>query len=117
MESKLEEYLKDYEILKTEIVENDDSPKGVAAIFCSSGAKKVVKIIVVLPKNKLKQIETAKKAKRNYYENHKDEVNAKMAEWRKDKYKNDPEFKQRALEATRRCKAKKKEKEDIEKIE
>ncbi len=90
MESNLEEYLKDYEILKDEIIEG-------------------VKVIVVLPKNKLKQIETAKKAKKNYYENHKDEVNKKMAEWRKEKYKNDPEFKQRALEASRRCKAKKKE--------
>jgi len=98
MESNLEEYLKDYEILKDEIIEG-------------------VKVIVVLPKNKLKQIETAKKAKKNYYENHKDEVNKKMAEWRKEKYKNDPEFKQRALEASRRCKAKKKKKEEFEKIE
>ncbi len=98
MDSNLEEYLKDYEILKDEIIEG-------------------VKVIVVLPKNKLKQIETAKKAKKNYYENHKDEVNKKMAEWRKEKYKNDPEFKQRALEASRRCKAKKKEKEEEKKEE
>ncbi len=88
--ASLEEYLKDYEVLKEEIIDN-------------------VKIVVVLPKNKLKQIETAKKAKKNYYENHKTEVNAKMSEYRRERMKNDPEFKQRALEAVRRCKQKKKE--------
>ena len=59
----------------------------------------------------------SKEKKKDYYENHKDEVHKKMAEYRKEKYKNDPEFKQRALEASRRCKAKKKKKEEFEKIE
>lgn len=96
--ASLEEYLKDYEVLKEEIVEG-------------------VKIVVVLPKNKLKQIENIKKANRKYYENHKTDVNKQIADWRKEKYKNDPEFKQRALEASRRCKAKKKDKEEDKKEE
>jgi hypothetical protein len=82
----IDEYLKDYKILRDDVVDD-------------------VRVIVVIP---LKQIESVKDAKKKYYEKNKDEINGNIAEWRRNKMKNDPEFKERAMEASRRYREKNK---------
>lgn len=92
--ASLDEYLEDYEVLKEEIIDN-------------------VRVMVVMPLNKMKQIENIKKANRKYYENHKEEVNKQIADWRKEKYKNDEDFREKSKERMRKYREKKKkEKED-----
>ncbi len=88
MESNLEEYLKDYEILKEEIVEG-------------------VKIIIV-EEIKKKKDKLEGTAQQRYYEKNKEKINSRVAEWRKEKMHNDPEFKEKAMETKKRYKERKK---------
>ncbi len=89
--TSLEDYLKDYKVKREEVIDG-------------------VKVIVIMEMKK-KNVESMKEAQKRYREKNKDKINSYMAEWKRDKYNNDEEFKEKAKECRRRCYQKKKEKE------
>ncbi len=87
MVTKIEEFLKDYNIIRE--VEEDG-----------------IKIIVV---------DEIKKgtAQQRYYEKNKLKINSYKKEWKRDKYQNDDEFREKSKECRRKCYEKKKKDECV----
>jgi hypothetical protein len=87
METNIEEFLKDYSIIRE--VENGG-----------------IKIIIV------KEIKKGT-AQQRYYEKNKDKINSYKKEWKREKYQNNEEFREKSKECRRKCYEKKKKDESV----